>query len=310
MYESAIEQIQTEKEEVKPFRLATVSALFSDGCPKITFFGEEAPSEKKYKVIDDTSYVIGDAVLVGIINDGYVIMGAVGYNPASGGGGAVYLTEAQANLLFATKDHTHSGYASSSHTHSGYASSSHTHSDYANSDHKHNKIYTNPSSSGGGSSITLSDSGLIPTSTWAPPLGNSTYKYGQIYSTNSSISTSDENEKHDIEDMDERYELLLKLLKPIRYKYNNGTSDRYHTGFISQGVEKAMSEADISDLEFAAFIKSPKEDDDGNLLEGHNYGLRYEEFIALNTMMIQKLLVIVEEQEKRLLQLEGRINNE
>lgn len=44
-----------------------------------------------------------------------------------------------------------------------------------------------------------------------------------------------------------------------------------------------MKEAGIGDLEFAGFVKD--KDEDGNDM----YMLRYEEFIAMNTLVIQKL---------------------
>ena len=88
---------------------------------------------------------------------------------------------------------------------------------------------------------------------------------------------------------------------------NNGTSDRYHIGFISQDVESAMEEIGMDSKAFAGFIKSPvyEEDEKGKEIEGgnvvdHRYGLRYEEFIALNTHMIQKLMARVSELESKL----------
>lgn len=290
MYESAIEQIQTEKEEIKSFRLATVSALFSDGCPQITFFGEVTPSEKKYKVIDNTSYSEGDTVLVGIVNDGYIILGAIGFSPR-GDNGVIYLTESQANLLFATKDHTHAGYSPSSHTHSSIQLSG------------FNLAIVNLSGS-------TANYYVRPSSDNNCHLGYTGSRFSTVYAATSTISTSDENQKHHIEEMDERYELLLKSLKPKRYKYVDGTSDRYHTGFIAQSVKKSMDEVGLSDLEFAAFIKTPRVDEDGSQVDGCDYGLRYEEFIALNTMMIQKLLTIVEDQNIRIEQLERRLHEQ
>lgn len=44
---------------------------------------------------------------------------------------------------------------------------------------------------------------------------------------------SDRRIKNSIEDLSEQYEALFDNLKPCRYKYNNGTSGRYHTGYIA-----------------------------------------------------------------------------
>lgn len=135
-------------------------------------------------------------------------------------------------------------------------------------------------------------------------LGSSSYRWGQIYSTTSTIATSDRNQKQDFEDFDDRYEAFFAKLKPQLFKFKDGTSDRKHSGFISQDVEEAMLEVGLTDKDFAGFCKDIKQnktgeneetgeisfadvyDDNGNPV--YNYSLRYDEFIALNTHMIHK----------------------
>ena len=116
------------------------------------------------------------------------------------------------------------------------------------------------------------------------------------------------------------------MLQPVSFKFINGTSGRTHIGFISQDVEEAMNACGLSDLDFAGFCKDLKtervekiievekevpteiiDDETGETnivmetivekqtieedvpIEGeYIYSLRYEEFIALNTHMIQK----------------------
>jgi hypothetical protein len=48
--------------------------------------------------------------------------------------------------------------------------------------------------------------------------------------------TSDQNYKHDIEKLDDRYLRFFDDIIPRRFKYNNGTSGRYHVGFIAQEI--------------------------------------------------------------------------
>lgn len=93
------------------------------------------------------------------------------------------------------------------------------------------------------------------------------------------------------------------MLQPKSYLFKDGESGRKHVGFISQDVEEAMNICGLSSLEFAGFCKDQKieriEDKEGNIEENpvfddkgnpvYVYSLRYEEFIALNTMMIQKI---------------------
>lgn len=138
-----------------------------------------------------------------------------------------------------------------------------------------------------GSAVSFSGASFTP-SERTTTLGLSGSPWGQIYSTNSTISTSDKNEKTDISyDMDEYIPLFLAL-KPSKYRFVSGTSGRIHTGFIAQDVETAIYESGLNSMELAAFIKSPTEEGE------YHYGLRYEELIALNTYMIQQLMRRIE----------------
>jgi hypothetical protein len=126
-------------------------------------------------------------------------------------------------------------------------------------------------------------------------LGDSKYKWGQLYAVTASISTSDRNEKKDFDtDMSKYIDLLYKL-KPTSYKLIEGTSGRTHVGFISQDVEEAMTECGLSAMDFAGFCKDADEMDGREL-----YSLRYDEFIAINTAAIQQLKAKVAELEAKL----------
>lgn len=126
-------------------------------------------------------------------------------------------------------------------------------------------------------------------------LGNSELRWNQLYAANSTISTSDRNKKKDIEDMSDVQEQLFNQLKPVTYKLISGTSDRTHYGFISQDVEDALISIGLTGQDFAGFCKDARVDDNDKVILDENgdiiydYSLRYSEFIALNTHMIQKL---------------------
>lgn len=92
---------------------------------------------------------------------------------------------------------------------------------------------------------------------------------------------SDARLKNTVEyDLAGQYGDFYRRLRPARFKYNNGTSDRFHTGFIAQEVEQAITDSGLDNKDLAALIR----DEDGM------YALRYAELIALNTAMIQKLM--------------------
>ena len=155
-------------------------------------------------------------------------------------------------------------------------------------------------------------------------LGTSSNKWASIYAKNGVIETSDRNRKERIRDLDERYLELLSRLRPVSYAFRNTGKetrphDRVHVGFIAQEVEEAMAECGIAPEEFGGFCRDaqtrevkhynedgslagidtePVRDEAGNPL--YNYSLRYGEFIALNTAVLQA-------QERRIRALEDRL---
>lgn len=94
---------------------------------------------------------------------------------------------------------------------------------------------------------------------------------------------SDLNVKNSISSIDD-YDAVFDNLKPCRYKYNHGTSGRYHTGFIAQEVASAVESAGLTTRDFAGVIHLEEPDGDGC-----EWLLRRDEFVALNTWQIQKL---------------------
>jgi hypothetical protein len=93
---------------------------------------------------------------------------------------------------------------------------------------------------------------------------------------------------------------VFDSLRPVTFKYNKGTSNRLHTGFIAQEVAQATKEAGLTTQEFAAYCEWPMDSTTET-----SCGLRYSEFIALNTDQIQKLKKRVADQEARITELEG-----
>lgn len=142
-----------------------------------------------------------------------------------------------------------------------------------------------------------------------------------IYINSSAVSTSDKNKKKDFKEFDERYENLFFDLKPQIYKFKDGTSDRFHTGFISQEVEESMFKNGLESTDFAGYCKEIQRkivvdteeeykeeevfDEDGNPV--YDYMLRYEEFIALNTHMLQKAYTQINEMKDTIDSLQNEI---
>lgn len=129
--------------------------------------------------------------------------------------------------------------------------------------------------------------------------GTTSSRWTRLYAGNASISTSDMRLKENIRSFDERYEKLFDSLEPVTYLWRNDGSDtrddhdRIHTGFIAQQVKKSMDQAGLTVNDFAAFCyddftKDPEWSPESTNGFTDRYSLAYEEFISLNTHMIQK----------------------
>ena len=161
---------------------------------------------------------------------------------------------------------------------------------------------------------------LRPTEDGIISCGHSSYKWSTVYAKDGSINTSDKNLKKDFEDIPEQYEELFLKLTPTLYKFNDGI--RKHSGFVSQDVENAMIDCGLTDLDFAGFCRDVKTeitiDEDGKEIEKpvldedgkkqYIYSLRYSEFIALNTHMIQKLYKENEEMKTEIASLKESVS--
>ena len=117
----------------------------------------------------------------------------------------------------------------------------------------------------------------------AGSLGFSDYRWSVVYAQTGTITTSDREKKTDISYALERYDALFEKLRPASYRLKSGTSGRTHTGLVAQDVEQALRECGLTGKDFAAFVKTPRKDG------GADYGLRYEELIALCIRQIQML---------------------
>ena len=130
-------------------------------------------------------------------------------------------------------------------------------------------------------SITLPANGMIKGK--FATRGSDVYISGDITFADGTTHTSDKNLKNTISQYTDAYDLLFDSLQPVTFKYNYGKSGRLHSGFVAQDVLCALTKAGLTTKDFAAYVEIPVGDD--NI----ERGLRYDEFVALNTWQIQKL---------------------
>lgn len=143
-------------------------------------------------------------------------------------------------------------------------------------------------------------------------LGSAANKWTNIYAGSSTIQTSDRNYKKNIKGLTDTHLKFFLLLQPVSFLMKDGTSGRTHVGFIAQDVEQAMTECELTDLDFAGFCKDVKMEErfendeyvaepilDKDGKPEYVYSLRYEEFTGLIVYAVQKLWDKVSEIEKK-----------
>jgi hypothetical protein len=167
--------------------------------------------------------------------------------------------------------------------------------------------------------VRISDNGnLIPSSS-SVYCGTNPNPFAGGYSSGGWKTTSDGRKKKDFRKLleDDRFERFFELLQPMEYRLIEN-DEKMHMGFVAQDVEQAMTDCGISENEFyglehAVFSEKDfesneewekflKQNGDANDM----YTLCYQEFIALNTAMIQKLQNRCNDFERRLSALERK----
>ncbi|MGO5071757.1 tail fiber domain-containing protein [Roseburia faecis] len=170
--------------------------------------------------------------------------------------------------------------------------------------------------------VRISDNGnLIPSSS-SVYCGTNPNPFAGGYSSGGWKTTSDRRKKKDFRKLleDDRFERFFELLQPMEYRLIEN-DDKMHIGFVAQDVEQAMTDCGISENEFyglehAVFSEKDfqsneewkkflKQNGDANDM----YTLCYQEFIALNTAMIQKLQNRCRDFERRLSALERSVSH-
>lgn len=170
--------------------------------------------------------------------------------------------------------------------------------------------------------VRISDNGnLIPSSS-SVYCGTNPNPFAGGYSSGGWKTTSDRRKKKDFRKLleDDRFERFFELLQPMEYRLIEN-DEKMHMGFVAQDVEQAMTDCDISENEFYGLehaVFSEKDFESNEEWEkflkqngGANdmYTLCYQEFIALNTAMIQKLQNRCSDFEQRLSALERSVSH-
>ena len=127
-------------------------------------------------------------------------------------------------------------------------------------------VYVRTRNSGAGDRAVwkFSHSGaLLPLTDNAFNLGAASLRLDDIYATNSTIQTSDENEKQQIAALTDAEMTAAKAISKLfkTFKWNSaveakGDAARTHTGVIAQQVEQAMTDAGLDADDYAFFVRA------------------------------------------------------
>jgi len=138
-------------------------------------------------------------------------------------------------------------------------------------------------------------------------LGESSYRFADVYASNGTIQTSDKRMKDNIKESSLGLDFINKL-NPVQYKWKDyesvkpaspdgqreektikHTYERTHYGLIAQEVEKVLTDSGLTTKDFAPIIY----DEDAD-----RYGMRYTEMIGILIKGMQELSAKIEALEK------------
>jgi len=146
------------------------------------------------------------------------------------------------------------------------------------------------------------------TSDAATDLGNGSARFKDLYATNGTIQTSDQNEKQQIASLTGAEITAAKAISKLfkTFKWNDsvtekGDAARTHTGVIAQEVEQAMTDAGLNAGDYAFFISSDWTDEDTGE-ERNRKGIRYPQLMSFIGAATEQRLTSI---EARLDALEG-----
>jgi len=109
----------------------------------------------------------------------------------------------------------------------------------------------------------LSTTRFYPNSDNFADLGTPSLRFDDIYATNGTIQTSDQNEKQQIASLTDAEITAAKAISKLfkTFKWNDsvaekGDAARTHSGVIAQEVEQAMTDAGLNAGDYAFFIST------------------------------------------------------
>ena len=130
-------------------------------------------------------------------------------------------------------------------------------------------------------------------------LGEASTRFIDIFATNSTIQTSDQNEKQDLASVTSKElnvaKKLSTLFKTYRWKdavEKKGDKARTHTGIVAQDIQSAFSAEGLDASKYGLFTSDTWTNDDGK--EQTRLGVRYPELFSFIFSSIEARLTALE----------------
>jgi hypothetical protein len=196
---------------------------------------------------------------------------------------------------------------------------------------EHSKVYYGGTtlslrSIGNGAGCGLGYGAFYPSKDNAWSLGSSSVRWTQLYASSSTISTSDERQKDNIKQIDDKLLQAWENVNIVQFNFKDalekkGENARLHTGYIAQNIQQACEERGVNPNDYGLFCfdsweeQEEKKDENGQVIESYRakgdlYSLRYEEALVVECAYLRKKNKDLQEQlnalSERLEKLENR----
>lgn len=158
---------------------------------------------------------------------------------------------------------------------------------------------------------------FYPTTASIVSLGKSDVRWKQIYCDTSTISTSDERLKQNIEELPDEVLEAWGEVEFYRFKFKSSVSEkglenaRYHTGVVAQRIKSIFEKHNLNASDYGLFCYDewdcePEErDEKGDIISperpaGNEYSIRYEECLCMEAAYQRWRADKIEERLRRL----------
>lgn len=129
------------------------------------------------------------------------------------------------------------------------------------------------------------DGSILPAIDDTADIGSSSNRFDNIFATNTTVTSSDRNQKQDFEQITEAEAKVAQKAKGLLTKYKwikdvqkYGDDAQYHIGIIAQELIAAFEEEGLNYKKYAMIYESEHLEDSGEITT--YYGVRYTELLA------------------------------